>query len=68
MLRKPRRAGQTNGGIPDLLTTYVARYLSHHRPVLDCSDGPHNALWLSSNDGKPMSYLGVEDIVTKTTS
>ena len=27
-------------------------------------DGP---LWLSSNDGRPMSYLGTEGVITETT-
>jgi integrase len=51
--------------VPDFLQTSIDRYVSEYRPTL--GDVATNALWLSGNDGQPMSYSGVEKIVTQTT-
>jgi integrase len=53
--------------IDELLTPLIDRYLNQHRPVLARTDDPASALWLSSNDGAPMSYAGVERVVKATT-
>jgi site-specific recombinase XerD len=53
--------------VDELLTPLIDRYLSQHRPVLARSDNPVSALWLSSNDGAPMSYAGVERAIKATT-
>src|SRR5262249_12056346 len=49
------------------LTTWIDRYLNIHRPVLARTDDAPTALWLSSNDGGPMSYSGVERAISATT-
>ena len=51
--------------VPDFLNPYVDRYVSQHRPALAKPEEPNTACWLSRN-GAPMSYLGVEDVVTRT--
>jgi len=53
--------------VPDILKHVVNSYLNEHRPVLGRSRSRSNALWLSSNDGAPMSYLGIERVVTDVT-
>ena len=53
--------------IDELLTPVINRYLSQHRPVLAQTDDPPSALWLSSNDGAPMSYTAVENVIKATT-
>jgi site-specific recombinase XerD len=53
--------------IDELLTPVIDRYLSQYRPVLARTDNPISALWLSSNDGAPMSYAGVEGVIKATT-
>ena len=56
-------AAETKENRPDerpidkLLTPVINRYLSQHRPVLARTDNPPSALWLSSTDGAPMSYV-----------
>ncbi len=49
------------------LAHWIERYLDIHRPVLARTGDSSAMLWLSSNDGKPMTYLGVEGVITKTT-
>jgi integrase len=49
------------------LIPWVDRYLEVHRPVLARRTEASNALWLSSNNGRPMSICGVEDVISKTT-
>src|SRR5262252_3841653 len=49
------------------LTPWIDRYLSTHRPVLSRADEPPASLWLSSNDGGPMTYSGVENVISNTT-
>lgn len=53
--------------IDDLLQPALDRYLKKYRPVLAGEDQSTKALWLSSNDGAPMSYAGVERVLTETT-
>jgi integrase len=54
--------------IDDLLQPALDRYLKKYRPLLAGAD--HStvaALWLSSNDGNPMTYDGVARAITDTT-
>jgi integrase len=53
--------------IDELLRPVIDRYLSQHRPVLARTDNAVSGLWLSSNDGAPMSYAGVECVIKATT-
>jgi site-specific recombinase XerD len=53
--------------IDDLLQPALDRYLKKYRPLLAGADRSTTALWLSSNDGAPMSYAGVERVITETT-
>jgi integrase len=53
--------------INELLAPAIDRHLNQHRPVLARIDNPSSALWLSSNDGAPMSYAGVESVIKATT-
>jgi integrase len=53
--------------IDDLLLPVIDRYLKQYRPVLVRIDNPVSALWLSANDGAPMSYAGVERVIKATT-
>jgi integrase len=54
--------------VDDLLKSALERYLTKYRPVLaERADTSTAALWLSSNDGRPMSYSAVELVVTETT-
>ncbi len=53
--------------VDPLLAHWIERYLDIHRPVLARNGDSSAMLWLSSNDGKPMTYLGVEGVITKTT-
>jgi integrase len=53
--------------IDELLSPVIDRYLNQHRPMLARTDNPVSALWLSSNDGAPMSYAGVEGVIKATT-
>ena len=41
--------------INELLTPVIDRYLGQYRPVLARTDNPPSALWLSCNNGAPMS-------------
>jgi len=54
--------------IDDLLQSALDRYLRKYRPVLaGAVQSSLTALWLSSNDGSPMTYDGVARAVTETT-
>jgi integrase len=53
--------------VDELLTPGIERYLGLHRPVLAREDSSTGALWLSSNDGAPMSYSGFERTIKSTT-
>jgi len=52
--------------VPTFLSTYVDRYVSVYRAALARPARSGSALWLSKN-GEPMSYLGVEGTITRTT-
>ena len=51
-----------------MLKPMIDRYLAECRPVLARSNNPPPALWLSSNDGMPMSYDGVALVINNTTA
>jgi integrase len=54
--------------IDDLLQPALDRYLRKYRPVLVGADqSASGALWLSSNDGAPMTYDGVARGITDST-
>ena len=53
--------------IDDLLQPALDRYLKKQRPVLAIAYPSDTALWLSSNDGRPMTYDGVARALTETT-
>jgi integrase len=54
--------------IDDLLQPALDRYLKKYRPLLAGADQSTVAvLWLSSNDGNPMTYDGVARAITDTT-
>ena len=53
--------------VDDMLKPAIDRYIGQHRPVLARTDNSPTALWLSSNDGAPMSYDGVERVIKTTT-
>ena len=53
--------------INDLLTPIIDRYLRQYRPVLARTDSPPPALWLSSNDGAPISDKQVAIVIRMTT-
>jgi integrase len=67
-------ASDTKEGRPDerridgLLQPALDRYLAKYRLVLAEADrSTAAALWLSSNDGSPMTYDGVARVITETT-
>jgi site-specific recombinase XerD len=49
------------------LRPWVERYLQQHRPILDRTGQAPQALWLSSNDGQPLTKKGVARILSKKT-
>jgi integrase len=54
--------------VDDLLKPALDRYLRLYRPLLAGADQPAcAALWLSSNDGNPMTYDGIARAITETT-
>jgi integrase len=53
--------------IDELLTPAIDRYLGKHRPTLARTDNPPSALWLSSINGAPMSYVQVGIVIKATT-
>jgi integrase len=53
--------------INELLTPVIDRYLGQHRPVLARSDNPPSALWLSANDGAPITAKHVANVIRKST-
>jgi site-specific recombinase XerD len=54
--------------VDDVLKSAIDRYLSEYRPVLARTETLPSVLWLSSNDGMPMSYDGVERVIKATTA
>jgi integrase len=53
--------------VDELLTPFIDRYLSQYRPMLARSHNPPSALWLSANDGTPLTYCHVTDLISATT-
>jgi integrase len=53
--------------VDELLTPVIDRYLGQHRPVLARSDNPPSALWLSANDGAPITDKQVARVIRMTT-
>jgi site-specific recombinase XerD len=53
--------------LPDYLTQALDRYIQTYRPILARSDEVSNALWLTSDYGRPMTYASVGETVTETT-
>jgi integrase len=66
-------ASETKENRPDersvdpYLTRWIERYLNIHRPVLARTNDAPASLWLSSNNGKPMTCNAVERVFKKTT-
>jgi len=66
-------ASQTKEGRPDerpvpaFLTLPIDRYLATHRPVLAHGKDERGALWLSSNDGRALTYPAAAKAITQTT-
>jgi integrase len=54
--------------VDNLLKPVIDRYLAEYRPMLARTDKPPSALWLSSNNGMPMSYSAVESVIKTTTA
>jgi integrase len=50
-----------------LLTLIIDRYIAEHRPVLARSTGGPTALWLSANDGAPITPKELTRVIRKTT-
>jgi site-specific recombinase XerD len=53
--------------VPDYLTQTIDRYIQTYRPILARTDEVPNALWLTSDYGRPMTYASVGETVTETT-
>jgi len=49
------------------LIPWIDRYLEVHRPVLARRHEASKTLWLSSNDGCPLTPWGVEQVISRTT-
>jgi hypothetical protein len=53
--------------IDDAIAPALSKYLIQYRPVLARESRQSRALWLSSNDGRPMTYHAVADVIERTT-
>jgi integrase len=53
--------------VPDFLNLEIDRYIQTYRPILARTDKVSNALWLTSDYGKPMTDASVGEVVTETT-
>jgi integrase len=53
--------------IDDAIAPALSKYLMKYRPVLGGQSPASNALWLSSNDGQPMTYHAVADLIERIT-
>jgi hypothetical protein len=60
---KEKRADERS--VDSSLTPWIDRYLEVHRPVLARRIEATNALWLSSNNGHPMTICGVKMLSAK---
>jgi integrase len=52
--------------VDDILAQTIGAYLSEYRPAL-ARKATSSALWLSSHNGRPMSYSAVEKAISATT-
>jgi integrase len=62
---KERRADERP--INELLTPFIDRYISDHRPVLARSHRASSILWLSSRKGTPISDKAVANVIRQST-
>ena len=53
--------------VEEMLTAAIESYITTFRPMLEARGTASSALWLSSNDGMPMSYDGIELTIKTTT-
>ena len=53
--------------VNELLTPVIDRYLSQHRPVLARSENASAALWLSANNGAPITQKEVARVIRRPT-
>jgi integrase len=53
--------------IDEAIDPALSKYLMQYRPVLARKSGQSGALWLSSNDGRPMTNHAVADVIERTT-
>src|SRR3981189_80920 len=53
--------------VDEMLKPAIESYLAKFRPILEAGGSPSFALWLSSHDGMPVSYSGVELLIKTTT-
>jgi integrase len=53
--------------VNELLAPIIDRYISEYRPVLARSAGGSTALWLSANDGAPITPKQLARLIRKTT-
>jgi integrase len=53
--------------VPDFLNPEIDRYIQTYRPTLARTEKVSNALWLTSDYGKPMTYASVGETVVETT-
>ena len=66
-------AAETKEGRPDerrideAIAPGLSNYLNKYRPVLARESHQSGALWLSSNNGRPMTYHAVADVIERTT-
>jgi integrase len=62
---KEKRADERR--VNELLTPAIDCYLGQHRPVLARSDTAPSALWLSANNGAPITAKQVTNVIGMTT-
>ena len=62
---KEKRADERR--VHEMLAPFIERYLSHYRPVLARLDNKVSALWLSANDGTPITANYVSDLINAVT-
>jgi integrase len=53
--------------IDDLIAPALSKYLIRYRLVLARESHQSGAFWLSSNDGRPLTYHAVADLIERTT-
>ncbi len=62
---KEKRADERRAN--ELLTPIIDRYITEYRPVLARSASGSTALWLSANDGEPVTPKELARVIRKTT-